>query len=106
LLMRRDGALRHALLAVPPAPLQWEGGMERESRGSAIALRLPGCAPARSGVHVRERGCFCVRFVFSPGEVTIKGGWAGGRYPRRVRNQSMQGALPPPAGDTVGSAHP
>ena len=53
--MRRDGALRHALLAVPPAPLQWEGGMERESRGSAIALRLPGCAPARSGVHVRER---------------------------------------------------
>ena len=55
LLMRRDGALRHASLAVPLAPLQWEGGMERESRGSAIALRLPGCAPARSGVHVRER---------------------------------------------------
>ncbi len=54
----------------------------------------------------RREGCFCVRFVFSPGEVTFKGGWAGGRYPRRVRNQSMQGTLPPPAGDTVGSAHP
>ena len=24
-----------------------------------------------------REGCFCVRFVFSQGELTIKGGWAG-----------------------------
>jgi hypothetical protein len=64
------------------------------------AANADGCriSSSRGAARARARdGCFCVRFVFSPGEVTIKLQGRLGRgetYPRRVRQPERAGRVP------------
>ena len=55
-----------------------------------------------------QSGFFCVRFVFSQGELTIKGGWAGVNEgsPGKLGTIAGEARYRHQPGDTVGSAHP
>ena len=98
----RNCRLRHAR-----SPARHAAAL-RGTSGSCLGLR-PADARASSASHtVAPDGSFCVRFVFSPGEVTSVGrlGWGERNVTPASKESGRARRSPSPRpGDTVGSDH-